>query len=88
MAVWHASNFKKAHQTDINICSGLSHPTRSLSRIVCRGQEGLKAVKEELSDMISRQILDIGFFKANLTTRYRREVERKSRYTLVSLRQF
>ncbi len=39
MAVWRASNLKKVCQTAINICRGLSHPTR----IVCRGQkEGSK----------------------------------------------
>jgi hypothetical protein len=27
------------HQKAISICRGLSHPTRSHSRIVCRGQE-------------------------------------------------
>jgi hypothetical protein len=39
---WRASNYKKKAQADITISSGLSHPTRSLSRIVCRQQEGNK----------------------------------------------
>ncbi len=47
MAVWRASN-KKKRQTVITICSELSHPTRSLSIIVCRGQEGPKGRKGTL----------------------------------------
>jgi len=39
MAVWRPSKFKKGPQTAINVCRGLSHPTISLRRIVCRGQE-------------------------------------------------
>ncbi len=35
-------NSKKVCQTSITICRGLSHLTRSLSRIVCRGQKGPK----------------------------------------------
>jgi hypothetical protein len=38
-----ALNFKKARRTATTICSGLSQLTRSLSRIVYRGQEGPKA---------------------------------------------
>jgi hypothetical protein len=41
MAVWRALNFKKVRQIAITICSGLlhsAHPTRSFSRIVCKGQ--------------------------------------------------
>jgi hypothetical protein len=48
MAVWLASNLKKVHPMAITICRGLSHPTRSLSRIVCRGQEGPKGSKGTL----------------------------------------
>jgi hypothetical protein len=44
MSVWHTSK-KKMRQTAITICRGLSHPTRSLNRIACRGQEGLKGSK-------------------------------------------
>ncbi len=36
------------HQKAITICRGLSHPTRSLSRIVCRGQERPKGRKGTL----------------------------------------
>ncbi len=48
-------------QKAITICRGLSHPTRLLSRIVCRGQERPKAEKA-LSCLISKPILDLGFF--------------------------
>ncbi len=51
---------KKVHLTAITICSGLSHPTRSLSRIVCRGRSAPKAVKA-LWGLISSTILDLGF---------------------------
>jgi hypothetical protein len=47
MAVWHALNLKRA-QIDITICRGLSHLTRSLSKIVCRGQEGPNGSKGTL----------------------------------------
>ncbi len=36
------------HQTAFTICRGLSNPTRSLSRIVCRGQEPPKGNKGTL----------------------------------------
>jgi hypothetical protein len=39
---------KKVRQTAITICSGLPHPTRSLSRIVYREQEGSKGKKGTL----------------------------------------
>ncbi len=48
MAVWHTSNFKIGCQIAITICRGLPHPTRSLSRIVCRGQDGTKGSKGTL----------------------------------------
>jgi hypothetical protein len=38
----------RVHQKAIAICRGLSHPTRSLSRIVCRGQERSKGRKGTL----------------------------------------
>jgi hypothetical protein len=56
------------------ICRELSHPTSSLSRIVCRGQEGLKGSKGTLGP----DFLDV-IFKSNVTTIYRKEVVRKSR---------
>ncbi len=34
---------KKVGQMAVTFCSGWSHPTRSLSRIVCRGRRTLKA---------------------------------------------
>ncbi len=46
MAVWRTSNFKKMHQMAITICRG--HPTKSLNRIVYRGQEGPKGSKGDL----------------------------------------
>jgi hypothetical protein len=72
--------FKKAHQTAITICSGLSHPTRSLSRIVCRGQEGPKGSKGEyLRPDFQANTRSRLFLKANVTTRYKKEVVRKFR---------
>jgi hypothetical protein len=63
-------------QMAITICRWLSQPNRSLSRIVCRGQEALKAEKALLG-VISRPIIDLGFFsKANVTTRYNKTVMR------------
>ncbi len=47
-------------QTAITICRGLSHPTRSLSRIVCRGQQHPKAEKAPWG-LISRPVLDLEF---------------------------
>jgi hypothetical protein len=66
MAVWCASNFKKERQTAI-----LS--LRSLSRIVCKWQE--RKVSTATWSLISRPILDLCYFKVNVTTR-----NRKSRY--------
>ncbi len=77
MAVRHDSNLEKVGQKAITICSGLSHPTRSLSRIDSRGEEGPKARKGTLRpDFQANTRLEI-FFKANATTRYRKEVARK-----------
>ncbi len=96
MAVWHFVSIQTfwvgcdsplptimVHQTTITFCRGLSQPTRSLSRIVCRGQGGGSTLKAEKAfpGLISRPILDLGFFKANVTTRYRKTVVRKSRYS-------
>jgi hypothetical protein len=47
-AVWLPSNLKNVRQTAITICSGQAHPTRLLSRIVCRGQEAPKGSKNTL----------------------------------------
>jgi hypothetical protein len=45
--------------------------------------------EKALGGLISRPILDLVFFlKANVITRYRKTVARKSRYTVVSFRQF
>ncbi len=48
MALSSASNLKKNLLNAITICRGLSHPTRSLSRIVCRGLEDPKGSKRTL----------------------------------------
>jgi hypothetical protein len=68
-AVWCASNLKKMRQTAITICRGLSHPTRSLSRIVCRGQEGPKDSKDTLRPDFQVNTRPRIFFKANVTTK-------------------
>ncbi len=51
---------KNVRQMTITICRGLSHPKRSLSRLVFREQEGPKCSKE-LWGLISLPILDLGF---------------------------
>ncbi len=46
--VWPSSNFEKVHHlanATVSPCSRLSHPTRSPSRIVCRGLEHPKCSK-------------------------------------------
>jgi hypothetical protein len=54
---------------------------RQTAITICRGRRALKAVKA-LRGLISRPIQDLGIFiKANVTTRYRKEVVKKSRYT-------
>jgi hypothetical protein len=60
---------------DITIFSGLLHPTKSLSRI-----GGRHAVKT-LSSLISRPVLDLCFYEANVTTRYWKDIVRKFRYS-------
>jgi hypothetical protein len=80
MDVWRISNFKQAHQMEFTIRSRLSHPTRSLSRIGCGGQEGPQG-RKSTSGLISRPIIDQAFLnKANVHTRNRKEVVSKSRY--------
>jgi hypothetical protein len=68
---------KKVCQTAITICSGLSRPTRSLRRIVCRGQEGSKGSKGTLRPDFQANTLDLGFV---VITRNRKVVVKKSRY--------
>ncbi len=62
MVVWHASFLKKVCQPAITIFAGLPHLTRSLSRIVFRGQEGYKGSKDTLRPDF-RPMLDLGFKK-------------------------
>jgi hypothetical protein len=64
---------QKRRQTAITIYNGLSHPTRSLSRIVCRGKEppiGSKGILRPDFQANNRPMI---FLKANVTTRYRKE---------------
>jgi hypothetical protein len=62
----------KARETTITICSWLSHPTRSLSRIVCRGQEGPEGSNGTLRPNFQANTW-LRFFKlkANVSTRRR-----------------
>jgi hypothetical protein len=70
---------KKTWQLAITFWSGMSHPTKS--EWFAGGRRVLKAGKTRWG-LISKPILDIGFFfKANDTTKYRKEVVRKSRYS-------
>ncbi len=56
-------NFFKVHQTAITICSRLLHPTRSLRRIVCRGQERPKGSKDILRPDFQTNTWPRFFFK-------------------------
>jgi hypothetical protein len=48
----------------ISICSGLPNPTRSLNKIVCRGQEGLQGSKGILKpDIHAGLFLTYAFLK-------------------------
>ncbi len=57
------AHLKKVCQTAITICSGLPHPTRSHSRIICRGREGPKASKLTLKACFPGQRLTYAFLK-------------------------
>ncbi len=62
-------------QKAITICKRLSHPTRSLSRKICRGQEHSKGRKGTLRpDFQANTRARIIFFTANVNTRYRKTV--------------
>jgi hypothetical protein len=65
----------------ITICRGLSCHTLPdhSAELFADGRRALKAVKALLG-LISRTKIDLGFF-FNVTTRYRKTVERKSRYS-------
>ncbi len=75
------NGWNKVRQTVFIICRSLSHLTRWLSRIVCRGQEGPKGSKGTLRLDLQANTRPRIFEKANFTTRYRKEVVRKSRYS-------
>ncbi len=53
-----------------------THPDHSVEYFA-EGRRAIKAVKA-LRGLLSRPILNLGFFKANVTTRYRQEVVKKS----------
>ncbi len=55
-------------QKAITIYRGLSHPTRSLSRIVCRGQECPKGRKGTLRPDFQAKTRPRFFFRVNITT--------------------
>ncbi len=76
------------HQKAITICRGLSHPTRSLSRIVCRGKERPKGRKGTLRpDILANTTVYLGFFKKPMSPQdTRRQLWGNS--GIVSLRQF
>jgi hypothetical protein len=70
----------------ITIRRGLTHPTRSLSRIVCRGQDCPECSKGTLRPDFQANTIPRIFYKANVTTRYRKTVVRKQ--GIVNFRQF
>ncbi len=53
MVVWCASNFINCAKQPLLSASGLPHPTTSLSRKVCRGQEGPKGGRKTLWGLIN-----------------------------------
>jgi hypothetical protein len=63
IAVWRISNLKKWGHTAITIFRVLSYPIRSLSRIVCRGQERPKASKGMFRPDFQANIRPTIFFK-------------------------
>jgi hypothetical protein len=66
---------KKAREIAITICSWLSQPTRSLSRIVCGVQEGPKGSKGTLRpDLQANTWPRLFKLKANVSTRNRKDV--------------
>ncbi len=62
--------FENVHQMAITIYRGLSRPTRSLSKIVCRGQEGPKVSKGTLRPDFQTNTRPRFFFKAQDTGRH------------------
>jgi hypothetical protein len=81
MAVLRVSIFKKVRQKVILICNGLAHPTRSLSRIACRGQEGPKGSKDTLRpDFQANTILRI-FIKSQCHHKIKEGDCKESRYS-------
>jgi hypothetical protein len=82
MAVWQASNLKKKCAKWPLLSAEGCHtlPDHSVE-LFAEGRRALKAVKA-LRGLISRPIQDLRFFlKANVTTRYRKTVVRKSRFS-------
>ncbi len=68
-------------QIAITIFRGLSHPTRSLSRIVSREQEGAKGSKGTLRPDFEANTRPRIFLKVIVTTIYRKTLGSKSRYS-------
>ena len=66
---------------EITICRGLSHPSRLLIIIVCRGQERPKGRKGTLRPEFQANTRPRIFYKANVTPRYRKTVVGKSQLT-------
>jgi hypothetical protein len=67
MAIWRALYFKKVRLTAITTCKGLTHPTRSPSRSVCRVQEGPKGSKGTLRPDFQANFRPRIFLKANVS---------------------
>ncbi len=76
--------FKKVCQLAITICSRLPHQTRSLSRIVCRWQEGPKSSKDTFRPDF--QAMTYAFLKKTMSQETERRVEGNP--GIVRLRQF
>jgi hypothetical protein len=83
---WQPSADNNGVPKAITIWRGLSHLTRSLSRIVCRGQECPKGIKGTLRPDFQINTRPRIFKKANVTTRYKKTVVRNP--GIVSWRQF
>ncbi len=71
---------KMVRQKAITICREMSHLARSVSRIVCGGQQRPKGRKGTLRPDFQANTRP-KVFLANVTTRYRKTVVRKSRYS-------
>ncbi len=93
MAVWCTLNLKKVRQTVINYLPRAATPDQITRRIICRGQEGPKAIKSTLRPEIQANTWPIQFFKSQfiyknqitpnyVTTRNKKKVVRKLKTVL------